>query len=405
MLTLVLVVLIVLSVSMIASCTEAAVFSITYSKVRAMANAKKPGAKALLRLKDRMAQSISTIVIIDNMADIVGSALVGTVASRIFNSASLGLFFGAFTFTAILGAKIIPKTLGEAHAEKIAPLVAPGVILMTRVFKPLHWIIGKVLSLFGHGHSIASISEEEIKVMAQIGHESGSIEKDESHLIHRVFKLNDITSEDMMTPLSNVESISGDQSLGEQRDSVLRLRHSRIPVWSETPENVLGIALLDDLLLAVARDHFEAKPTEFLQEALTIASDVPADDLLEIFRKREQHLAIVMDADKKMIGVVTLEDVLEELVGEITDEKDVRPETIKRLSKTEILVDEATEISHINRFFNVKIAAHGTIGDFVVEKIGHRPKPGEEVADGEVVLRVEKVTRTRPKLIKISKTA
>ncbi len=405
MTALALVALAVLTISAFASVTEAAIFLVSYAKARAMAKAKKRGAKALVKVKYSMSRSIGTVVIVDNIADIVGSALVGAIASDLLDSMALGVFFAVFTFIAIIGAKIVPKTFGEAHAERIAPLMAPGVLLMTRVLSPMLWIVEKILDALRHRRGPVSVSEEEIKMMALLGRESGSVEPDESRLIRQVFKLNDITADDMMTPADRVESIPGDAALGDRRRRILDLRHSRVPVCGDAPDQILGVAMTRDLISAIARDEFAATPADFLQEALRVANDMPADDLLPLFQQKEQHLAVVEDRDGRMVGVVTLEDVLEELVGEITDEKDVRPETIKRVSKNEILVDEGTDVARINHFFNVSIAYEGTIGDYVMEKFGRRPKAGETVEDGGLTHTIAGMSRTRPKLIGIIKNA
>ncbi len=404
MITLVLVSLAVIVASAAASAAEAALFSVSYSKARAMAAAKKPGAKALLKIKDEMPRAIGTVVIINNLSNIVGSGLVGVIAHDLFGSVALGVFFGLFTLVIILFAELVPKTLGEAHADRLARFVAPAMLVMMGLFRPVLWLVTLLVRPFrADAKAKMRVSEEEIKIMARMGHETGDIETDESRLIQRVFKLNDITAEDMMTPLSAVESLPGDVMLSDLRGDILNVRHSRLPVYGESPEIVLGVVMLRDLLSAMARDKFESTPAEYAQEPLLVANDMPADDLLPLFQQKEQHLAIVVDGAKKMVGVVSLEDVLEELVGEITDEKDLRPETIKRLSKSEIMVGEGTPISKINHFFNVSIAYDGSIGDMVVEKLGRRPKEGDELAEEGLAYRVAAMSRTRPKLISIRK--
>ena len=404
MLTLIVVALAVMALSALASGTEAALFSVPYPRARTMMAADKPGAKALVRVKEDMTRAIGTIVIVNNIANIIGSALTGAIAAGVFSSAVLGVFFAGFTLAIIVFSELIPKTIGEHHADRIAPLMAPIVILLMGVFRPVLWIINVLIRPFHVPHALKTkVSEDEIKMMALLGREAGSIEQDESAMIRRVFRLNDITADDMMTQIAYVESIPGDVPLGEQRQRILDLRHSRVPVHGDAPEHILGIALTRDLIAAVARDEFQATPTDFLQEALRVRSDLAADDLLPLFQKKEQHLAIVEDADGHMVGVVTLEDVLEELVGEITDEKDIRPQTIKRVSKGEIVVDEGTPVSKINHFFNVAIPFEGRIGEYVLEKFGHVPKVGDSLDDGPLTYVISSMSRTRPKHISVRK--
>ncbi|HJV33390.1 MAG TPA: hemolysin family protein [Patescibacteria group bacterium] len=395
--------LLVLLIAAFASCAEAALFSVPYSKVKAMADAKRPGARALLKIKDNMTYPIGTIVIVNNIATIVGSSVEGVIAHNTFHSYGLGIFVGLFTFCVIVFAEIVPKTLGESYADAVAPIIAPPVLFLTGLFRPLLWAIDMSLRKLRPSSDVRAISEEEIKIMAQMGREAGSIEHDESTMIRRVFRLNDITADDMMTPADRLETIPGDLALGEQRARIIDLRHSRVPVYGDGPEHILGVALTRDLISAIARDEFQATPTDFLQEALRVPNDFAADDLLPLFQQKEQHLAIVEDADGHMVGAVTLEDVLEELVGEITDEKDVRPETIKRLSKSEIFVDEGTAVAKINHFFNVAIPFDGQIGEYLLERFGRRPKAGETLDEGPLTFVISSVSRTRPKHITVRK--
>jgi CBS domain containing-hemolysin-like protein len=403
MFTLLLSSLIVLALAAFASCSEAALFSVPYSKVKAMVAAKQPGAKALLRIKDDMTYPIGTIVIVNNIATIVGSTVEGFIAHRVFGSFGLSVFVTLFTFCVIVFAEIIPKTLGESYAVSLAPVIAPAVLFLTGIFRPLIWLIERALRGLRAGTDNKMVSEEEIKIMAHLGRLSGSVKAHESQMINRVFKLNDITADDMMTVMAYLEFVPGDITLGDQRRRILDLRHSRVPVVGESPDQVLGVALTRDLISAIARDEFHAHPNDFLQEAMRVRHDVSGEELLKMFQGREQHLAIVEDSQGHVVGVVTLEDVLEELVGEITDEKDIRPQTIKRLSKSEILVDGGTDCSRINHFFNVSIASENPIGDYVLEKFGRKPRVGESLDEGGLTFVISTMSRTRPKLITIRK--
>ena len=404
MIALLLVSLLVIAVSALASCVEAAIFTVPYIRVRAMAKARKPGSKALLKVKEDMTRAIGTVVIVNNLSNILGSGVVGVIAHDVFGSFAIGVFFFVFTLAVIVIAELLPKTLGEAHADAIAPLAAPLMLVLINVFYPVLWLVNRVVQLLRlRPPEKDRVDEEEIKMMALMGLESGAVEHDESRIIHQVFQLNDITADDMMTAMPNIETLPAFAKLGELREQLLQVRHSRLPAVGSAPDIVLGVVLLRDLLAAMAKDRFEDTVADYAQEPNFVPAALAADDLLPIFQKKEQHLAVVVDEMKHMVGVVTLEDVIEELVGEITDEKDVRPETIKRVSKSEIIVDEATDIAKINHFFNTAIDYDGTVGDLVEEKFGRRAKAGEEVRDKNLAFRVVTMSRTRPKTISIRK--
>ncbi len=404
MTVLIIIALVVIVFSAVASGAEAAFFSVSYPRARTMLQKGRRGAKALVEIKENMTKAIGTLVIINNIANIVGSALIGAFAAKLFTSTVLGIFFFCFTMMIIVFSELLPKTFGEQHADQAALFMAPVVQVFMRVFAPVLWLIDMLAKPLRVPYAMkAKVSEDEIKMMARLGRESGTIEQDESAMIRRVFRLNDITADDMMTPVSLIETIPGFTPLGEQKRKILDLRHSRVPVLGEDGEQIVGVALTRDLISAIARDEFQATPTDFLQEALRTRNDTPADDLLPLFQQREQHLAIVEDADGRMVGVVTLEDVLEELVGEITDEKDVRPETIKRVSKTEILADEGTDIAKVNHFFNTAIEFNGTLGDYLMEKFGRLPGVGYALDEGALTFVISSMSRTRPKLVSVRK--
>lgn len=401
---LIIVSLVVIVASALASGSEAALFSITQSKVRAMAAAGKPGSKALLTIKKDMPKTIATIVIVNNIANIVGSGAVGAIAGSVFNSTAIGIFFALFTFLIIVFSEIIPKTFAESYADRIAIAIARPVHFLKMVFSPVVWVTERIAKPF-RGNAKRSVSEEEIKIMAQMGREEGIIEHDESKMIQRVFKLNDITADDMMTPWQLVEAVAGDKTLGVLREKILALRHSRVPIYGEQQDEILGVVLLKDLLSAIASDRFASTPSEYVQEPLFVQHDMLADDLLILFQRRQRHLGIVVDENRKLKGVVTLEDVLEELVGEITDEKDVHPDAIMRVSKTEIIVDGQTDIAEIDDFFNTSIFHEGSISDYLFEKFGKKMAVGDVFVDKEESLefRINAMSRTRPKHISITK--
>lgn len=394
-----------MALAFLASCSEAALFSVPLSKAKALVARRKPGARALLAIKEDMSYPIGTVVIVNNIATIVGASALGIIAHQVFGEFGLSVFVAVFTLAVIIFAEIIPKTIGESYAAVIAPLVAVPVLWLMHIIKPFLWLVSQISKRLQPLEDLNRVSEDEIKIMATMGQHGGSIQANESALIQRIFKLNDITAEDMMTPLALVESIPADLKLGEGRARIQALHYSRLPVVAEDGETVLGLVLTRDLLAGLARDAFDTTPLDYIQEPFWVPRDLLADYLLLTFQKRGGHLGVVVDAERRMIGVVSLEDVIEELVGEIADEKDVLPETIKRLAKNEILVDEGTEIGKINHFFNTTIDYPGTIGDLAVEKFGHRPKVGESVTDGGLTYTIVAVTRTRPKLLKILKPA
>jgi CBS domain containing-hemolysin-like protein len=403
MLEITLTVVIMLIVSALSSGVEAAIFAVPYSRVRGAIDEKRFGASALLSIKDDMRKPIMTIVIFNNIANVAGPILAGTLAALKFGETWVGVFSGCLTFLVIIFAEILPKTVGERNALTVSLIMARPLLLVSKALTPIIWFIEKIVTPFIGNPRQGITSEEEITILTQLGHEAGIIEEDESELIQRVFKLNDITAWDMMTPRSQIDAFDGSLSLGDVRSKIMQLTHSRIPVYEDSLDKIIGLVSVRELLQAVAVGREDASLSSLVQKAYFVPETTPADDLLVHFQQTHVHLAIVVDSLGNVLGVVSLEDVIEELVGEIIDETDVEPEKIKRISRFEILVDADTDIHRINKFFNTEIPGEGRIGEMLCEAFGSIPQVGESIELHHLRFQVAQGNSQLMQTIRISK--
>ncbi len=313
---------IVLAVSALCSGAEAALFSISLVRVRQAAEGGGAAARALLQIRANMGRPISTIVVINNIANIGGSIVIGDLAANIFGNRWIGLFSAGLTLAVIIFAEIIPKTLGERYANSIALLVAPPVRILTIIFTPIVWLIERLVAPIVGGSKGPTTNEAEIRLLARIGQQEGIIERDESEMIERVFRLNDTVAGHIMTPRVSLTYLYADDTLEEARERILTSEHSRLIVVGASIDEVRGIALRNELLAALLAGREHEPVAEVMRPANFIPASVRADKLLQVFRQTRQHLAVVIDEYGGVAGVVTLEDVLEVLTGEIVDETD-----------------------------------------------------------------------------------
>jgi CBS domain containing-hemolysin-like protein len=297
-------------------------FSIPLLKVRKLAQSGKSSALALLTIREKMNRPITTIVILNNVVNITGSIFVGGLATSVLGNQWLGLFSGILTFLIIICSEIIPKTLGENYAEKISLAVARPVLGLTRLLTPLVWSVEHITAPFTKDGSRLTTNEAEIKLLAKIGHKEGVIEDDEVQMIQRIFDLNDLTAADLMTPRVTMTYIKGNMTLAEAKDTLIASQHSRIVVIQDTPDDVLGVVFKDELLAAMVEGQHDHMVAEFVHETKFVPETIRADQLLPMFQKTRQHLAVVVGPYGGISGVVTLEDVLEVVTGEIVDESD-----------------------------------------------------------------------------------
>ncbi len=322
MTTLIIAVLLVLISSALCSGTEAALFSVSIIKVRQLADTGKKAALALLSIRENMNRPIAAIVILNNIANIVGSIAVGNLAASALGNQWLGLFSGVLTFFVIIFSEIIPKSLGERYSESVALFIARPVLMITKLLTPLVWAVEIIVSPLTKGNNASTTNESEIRLLAKIGQKEGVIELDESEMIQKVFELNDRTAADLMTPRVAMTYLKGTLSIKEAQETIIESPHSRIVIVEDTPDQVLGIALKDELLVGLIKQKGDSLVNEFMQKVLYVKQDVVADKLLPLFQEKEQHLAIVVDDYGGVSGIVTLEDVVEVLTGEIVDETD-----------------------------------------------------------------------------------
>ena len=325
MTTLALTVLVVLLGSAACSGSEIALLSVPVVRARQLAEAGGRSARALLAIRGHVARPIAAIVVLNNVFNIVGSITVGVVAANEFGERSVGVVSGVLTFLIILLAEIVPKTLAERYAERVALWVALPVRGLTTLLLPLVILFEILLRPLTRGDRGPTTNEAEIRLLAGIGRSEGAIEEDELEMLQRVFQLNDRLARDLMTPRTTVTWLDADRPLPEVRDEVLDSEHSRIVVARGDLDRVVGLALKHDLLAALL-EGATGPVSDHLREIDAVPWFARADDLLQRFRHHRQHLVLVIDEYGGTMGVVSLEDVVEVLTGPIVDETDRRPD-------------------------------------------------------------------------------
>ncbi|MBI2035773.1 MAG: HlyC/CorC family transporter [Candidatus Liptonbacteria bacterium] len=387
------------------SLIEAALFSYPISKARVYVAQGKFGVRKALELREKPLKTIATLVVLSSTISTVGSIFMGTLAAELFSDLGIGIFSAILTFFMITLAEILPKNIGERWSPVIFPLAAVPLSWLTILISPLVVILEIISKPFTSGASPFTTSEEEIALLTQAGVKEGVIRAGEAAMIERVFKLNDITAGDMMTPRPFVTFLDGGVTIKDAAEFIKNAKHSRLPVYQGNKDNIVGIVHQRDLLRALASDEFDKKVLSYAKEAFFVPDTRLADDLIHDFQEKRLHLAVVVSEYGNIVGVVGLEDVLEELVGEIIDEKDIVPEIIKRVSKDEIIAHGQTKIASINHFFNTEIKSKKTLHGFLTEKLNHAPELGEAFELNGLKFQVEEVSGHQIQKVRVVKIA
>lgn len=392
--------------SAVISAAEIGFFAVNEMRLRALAEAGGKRAAMVLHLREQPQRLLSIIMIGDRLVDTGAASFATIIVLRLFGSEALAIVIGVLTFVLLIFGDIVPKTLAAKHALSVVLFLAYPLYVIQQVMKPVLVVLEPIINVLtgGKGVAVPHVSEEEVKIMLDEGGKAGMIETEEVKMIKNVFQLNDITAEDAMTPRIYVFALDGNFRLKEVQEQLFRSKYSRIPVYEGTLDNIIGILYRDKALIELARGRCDARLKELATPALFVPSTKPADDLMKQFQREKRHMAIVVNEFGGVMGLVTLEDLLEEVVGEIMDETDISEELIKRIGKNQILVHGRTEVRRINDFLKVDLGDEpSTVSGLIQEHLGRIPAVGEEVHIGNCRLVVHEADHKSIKSVQIFK--
>jgi CBS domain containing-hemolysin-like protein len=359
----VLVLLILLVLSGVFSGSETALVSISLARAEALKREGRPGSAALYYLKTNPARMLITILIGNNVVNIAASAIATVIATERLGHLGPGIAVGVLTILILIFGEITPKSLATRYSERISLVIAPVMYGFMRAIYPLVWLFNAftnwVQRMTGK-EGDPMVTEAELISMVEHGEEEGTIEADEREMIERVFILNDLKAGDVMTPKRRVFSLDGRRTVADVLPQVLEGPYSRIPLYGDDPDEILKVLFLRDLLEAKLADNTDIPIMNIGRVPLFVPENQKIDQLLSVLRKNKLHLAVVVDDTGYLQGVVTLEDLLEELVGEIYDELDKLPENFVPVSDDSILVNGDVELRVVEDFFGIALPGKPT---------------------------------------------
>jgi len=338
------------------SLSEAALLASSEARIRVRAQQGNAGARRLLEIRREPGRTLASIVFLNNIFAIAGTAFITNVATHVVPSAwGMALFIGLQTILIIAFGEIVPKVLGEAQPEPIASFLAPALVVTRRLMSPFVRLI-ELLTFWAHPkHRVLPGEEMEICELALLGQEGGHLEPGEAELIHRVFRFDDITAEDVMTPRKLVNGFPVDTTLDAIRDELVEANHSQFPVYENDLDTVVGVLWIKEALGALAKGAGEQGVREVMREAQFLPPTRAVDDVFHDLQSSGRRMLVVIDEYGATMGLITMDDLIEELVGEAIDETDMREGHVKRLSRTAALVHGLTRVRDVARFLKTEI--------------------------------------------------
>lgn len=397
------VLVILLALSAFFSSAETALTTVNRLRVRALVDDGDARAIILAKVVDDPGKLLSAILIGNNIVNISASSIATVLATNFFGSAGAGIATGIMTLLVLIFGEVTPKTMASLKAEKIALSYAKIVYVIMVVFTPLIFILdllsGGILRLFGIDPDKRddSVTEEDLRTIVEAGHEDGVLETEEHKMINNVFDFGDHQAKDIMVPRVDMCFLKLDATYEDFMKIYREEKFTRIPVYEETRDNVIGILNVKDLILYDKDQEFHVK--DFLREAYYTYEFKNTSELMMEMRKNSISIAIVLDEYGATAGLVTLEDLIEEIVGDIRDEFDeAEAEEVQQLGEQEYLVEGACKLEDLNDMIGLGIESedYDSIGGIVIDALQHLPSEGEEVTlESGTRLVVEKIDKNR----------
>lgn len=386
------------------SSAETALFSISRTKARFLT--KQPGrAYALIgKMKQNPHRLLSTILIGNNVVNVAASALATSVTIGIFpNHAAVGIVTGVMTFLILVFGEVIPKSMATRNNILIARLTIFPIYWFSLLFLPIVIFLDFIPKLTGKIKRTPTVTEEELMTFVEVVREEGEIKEEEQKLIHNIFEFDDTNASEIMTPRADMFVIEADTPLDLK--AITDSGFTRIPVIEDTIDNVVGILNVKDVLAHHANSQDAADVRRLMRSPYFVPEHKKLDSLLHQFKKRKTHMAIVVDEHGGVAGLITLEDALEELVGEIRDETDKEEPLIVKKKNKEWVVLGKTDIDEVNAVIGMNIpdsAEYDTFSGYILEQIGRIPNENEAftIGDFEIVVIAKDGNRIKEYLIR-----
>jgi CBS domain containing-hemolysin-like protein len=366
------------------SSSEVALISITRAKVRALLNQSRKGATALDTLKRSTDTLLITILIGNNIVNVAAASLATAIAIGIYGDVGIGIATGVTVILMLIFGEIGPKMYASRHVEDLALRVAAPILYLSKVLYPVLWISDRIKGQFAFrpGVSEPVVTEEEIKEWIDVGEEEGTIEEEERDMLYSVLRFGDTTVREVMTSRVDVVMIEDTATLDSALSIFNETGFSRIPIYHEQIDNVIGLLNVKDLFAAVFRQQTSATIRSLMYEPYFVPESKKIDELLKELQLKKQHMAVVLDEYGSFAGIVTVEDMLEELVGEIMDEFDEEEPEVQEIEEGVYLVDARAWVEHLNEDLHLALPltdSYESLGGLVIDRLGHIPRRGEVV--------------------------
>ncbi|AJW70922.1 hemolysin family protein [Nitrosopumilus adriaticus] len=390
---------------------EVSLVGTSQATVEQLVKEKRRGSKALQKLKSNPGWMMSAVNLGNNLVNIGSSALATVVAIKLFGDSGLGIAVGIMTFLIIIFGEVTPKTYCNANATKVALRSSGILLLFSYATYPVVWTLERItrvmIRITGSDYHPPALTEKEIKGIIDQGHRDEALESQERDLVHRALEFDDTVIRAVMTPRMKMQSLPAKMLLFEALPIINQNAHSRIPIYGETHDDIVGFVHVRDVLRELESDNKMKTLEQISRKPVFVSQEKMVTALLREMKGRKTHMAIVIDEHGGVEGLVTLEDLIEEILGDIEDETD-SPQVINyhSIDKDTIITTGEIEIEKINEIFKSDLPEgddYSTLNGLLHEKLQDIPQEGDKLEIGKVRIIVEKVVKNLPEKIRIER--
>ena len=390
------------------SSSETALTSLNVFKIRQMEENGVENSSLVRKLTDNIGKVLTTILIGNNIVNIATTTVATIFFTDLFGAKGAIISTIVLTLTILIFGEVTPKNIASSASEKVALRVAKPIKFFDFILKPMSFFLQAITNFLTRlviGENTPKgdlVTEEDLKTIVDVSEEQGVINDQESEIINNVFEFGDSDVEDIMTARTNMEAIAVDMEDRELKDFLKNCKHSRIPVYGKSIDNIIGILHMKDIVAFIAEDK-ELNIEEMVRPAFYVYDNMHIFDLFKQMRGENVSLAIVIDEYGGTSGIVTIEDIVEELVGEIEDEYDTHLETVLKINDKEYLVNPSIHINDFNDYFDTDLEQikNDSIGGFLIDKLGRIPKLGDSVEADGIKISVVQINRYKLEMLKV----
>lgn len=402
------VVVVLLFLSGFFSSAETALTTVNKIRLKSLAEEGNKKAQTALKVTDNSAKMLSAVLIGNNIVNISVSSLVTTLTARVFGDGYVAYATGLLTLIVLIFGEITPKTMATVNAEKVALRYATIIYGLMWLFTPIIFVVNKLTSVVlfvlrvDQNAKKNAYTENEIRTIVEESHEGGEIEAQEKTMINNLFDFGESQAKDVMIPRIDMTFADVNNTYQEIIDIFRAEKYTRLPVYEDTTDNVIGIINVKDLLLYDSHEEFHIR--DILREPYYTYEYKKTSELMEELRKTANNITIVLDEYGATAGMITLEDLLEEIVGDIRDEYDEdEKDEIQQIDESNYLIKGVTKVDDVNEAIgtNLESEDYDSIGGLIIEVLDRLPEVDDEVIVGNVKMTVEKIDRNRIETVRI----